>query len=118
LIPESDAHAADYAATNPARLVQRVRCHHKEPNGTLLSYKLELVTALGELGKETLLSTLTPARILEYFTSDRVMNTRTEVQKARPTFLKSQRVLRFALVCAQEAGLIEKAPLPEGAATF
>jgi len=86
--------------------------------GTQLSYRLELVTALDELGKETPLSALTPARVLEYFTSDRVMKTRTGVAKARPTFLKTQRVLRLALVWAQDAGLIEKAPLPEDAATF
>jgi hypothetical protein len=46
------------------------------------------------------------------------MKTRTGVDKARPTFLKTQRVLRLALVWAQGAGLIEKAPLPEDAADF
>ena len=86
--------------------------------GTLFSYRLELTTALDELGKETPLSALTPARVLEYFTSDRVMKTRTGVAKARPTFLKTQRVLRLALVWAQETGLVEKAPLPEDAAAF
>jgi hypothetical protein len=87
-------------------------------NGTLFSYKLELMTALDELGKATKLADLTPARVLEYFTSDRVMKTRTGVAKARPTFLKTQRVLRLALVWAQDAGLIEKAPLPEDAAAY
>ena len=86
--------------------------------GTQLSYRLELVTALDELGKDTPLSSLTPARVLEYFTSDRVMKTRTGVAKARPTYLKTQRVLRLALVWAQETGLVEKAPLPEDAAAF
>jgi hypothetical protein len=55
--------------------------------GTLFSYRLELTTALDELGKETPLSTLTPARVLEYFTCGRVMKTRTGVAKARPSFL-------------------------------
>jgi hypothetical protein len=87
-------------------------------NGTTFSYRLELCTALDELGKDTPLSTLTPTRVLEYFTSDRVMKTRTGIAKARPTFLKTQRVLRLALVWAQDAGLIEKAPLPEDAATY
>jgi hypothetical protein len=86
--------------------------------GTTFSYRLELTTALDELGKDTPVSTLTPTRVLEYFTSDRVMKTRTGIAKARPTFLKTQRVLRLALVWAQDAGLIEKAPLPEDAATF
>jgi hypothetical protein len=56
--------------------------------------------------------------VLEYFNSDRVMKTRTGVAKARPTFLKAQRVLRLALVWAADAGLIEKAPLPEEAPTY
>ena len=86
--------------------------------GTLFSYKLELVTALDELGKDTPLATLTLARVLEFFVSDRVMKTRTGVQKARPTFLKTQRVLRLALVWAQGSGLIVKAPLPEQAASY
>jgi hypothetical protein len=53
-----------------------------------------------------------------FFTCDRVMKTRTGVAKERPTFLKTQRVLRLALVWAQDAGLIERAPLPEDAATY
>jgi len=100
-----------------ARYIQHLEEVGKS-QGTLFSYRLELVTALDELGKETPLSTITPARVMEYFTSDRVMKTRTGVAKARPTFLKTQRVLRLALVWAQEAGLVEKAPLPEDAATF
>jgi hypothetical protein len=87
-------------------------------HGTLFSYRLELVTALDELGKETKLTDLTPARVLEFFTCDRVMKTRTGAAKARPTFVKTQRVLRLALVWAADSGLIERAPLPEDAATF
>jgi hypothetical protein len=34
-------------------------------NGTCFSHRLELITALDELGKETLLSTATPARVLD-----------------------------------------------------
>ena len=70
------------------------------------------------LGRGVAMSDLTPERVLQDFTCDRVMKTRTGVAKARPTFLKTQRVLRLALVWAQEAGLVEKAPLPEDAATF
>jgi hypothetical protein len=87
-------------------------------NGTLFSYKLELVTALDEIGRETKLADLTPTRVLEYFNSDRVMRTRTGAAKAAPTFKKTRRVLRLALVWAQDAGLVEKAPLPEDAATY
>ena len=53
-----------------------------ESNGTLFSYKLELITALDELGAKTLLADLTPTRVLEYFVSDRVTRTRAGVQKA------------------------------------
>ena len=102
-------------------LAARYLAHLEETgksNGTLFSYKLELVTALEELGKDTKLADLTPTRVLEYFASDRVMKTRTGVAKARPTFLKTQRVLRLALVWVQSAGLVEKAPLPEDAAAY
>ena len=57
--------------------------------GTLFRHKLELTTALDELAKDTPLSTLTPARVLEYFTCDRVMKTRTGVAKARPKIAAS-----------------------------
>jgi hypothetical protein len=87
-------------------------------NGTLFSYKLELITALDELGAKTLISTLTPANVLDYFVSDRVTRTRAGVQKAKPTIDKCRRVLRMALQWAEDSGLIEKAPLPEDAATF
>jgi hypothetical protein len=102
-------------------LAARYLAHLEEvgkSQGTTFSYRLELTVALDEIGKDTKLSTLTPARVLEYFTSDRVMKTKTGVAKARPTFLKTQRVLRLALVWAQDAGLIERAPLPEDAASY
>jgi hypothetical protein len=86
--------------------------------GTTFSYRLELILALDELGKDTKLAELTPTRVLEYFNSDRVMHTRTGVQKAAPTYKKTRRVLRLALVWAQDAGLVEKAPLPEDAASY
>ena len=86
--------------------------------GTCFSYRLDLVTALDELGKDTKLADLTPQRVLDFFVSDRVMRTKTGVEKAPPTFKKTRRVLRLALVWAQEAGLVEKAPLPEDAAAY
>jgi hypothetical protein len=86
--------------------------------GTLFSYKLELVVAMDELGAKTPLAEITSDRVIAFFGSDRVMRTRTGVEKAPPTYLKTRRVLRQALVWAAEAGLIEKAPLPEDAATY
>ncbi len=87
-------------------------------NGTLFSYRLELAVALDELGAETKLAELTSERVLAFFASDRVNKTRTGVLKARVSVLKTQRVLRQALVWAAERGLVEKAPLPEDAASF
>ena len=86
--------------------------------GTTFSYRLELILALDELGKDTKLADLSPTKVLDYFASDRVTKTRTGVQKAKPTVDKTRRVLRLALVWAQDAGLVEKAPLPEDAATY
>ncbi len=101
-------------------LAERYLAHMEEVGksaGTVFSYKLELVLAMQELGKDTQLATLTPERVLEYFTSPRVMRTKTGVEKARPTFEKTRRVLRLALKWAEESKLIEKAPLPERIAT-
>lgn len=86
--------------------------------GTVFSYRLELVVAQKELGADTLLCDLTTERVAEYFASDRVNKTRTGVLKARVSVLKAQRVLRQALVWAESAGLVEKAPVPvEASAT-
>jgi hypothetical protein len=87
-------------------------------NGTLFSYKLELITALDELGAKTLLADLTPTRVLDYFVSDRVTRTRAGVQKAKPTIDKCRRVLRMALQWAEDSGLIAQAPLPEASAPY
>ncbi len=87
-------------------------------NGTIFSYRLELAVALDELGAETKLADLTSDRVLTFFACDRVNKTRTGVLKARVSVLKTQRVLRQALVWAAERGLVEKAPLPEDAASF
>lgn len=85
--------------------------------GTALSYKLEMVLAMEVLGADTPIASLTPERVLEFFNCDRVMKTKTGVEKAPPTFLKTRRVFRQALQWAEAAKWIEKAPLPEQAAT-
>jgi hypothetical protein len=86
--------------------------------GTIFSYKLEIITALDELGAKTLMSELTAERVLQFMVSDRVTRTKTGVEKAQPTVAKTRRVLRLALTWAEEAKLIEKAPLPEDAAAY
>lgn len=85
--------------------------------GTCFSYRLELKSALDALGAETKLGDLTPQQVLLFFGSDRVNKTRTGRPKSPLSISKTQRVLRLALVWAQEKGWIEKAPLPEQAAT-
>lgn len=81
--------------------------------GTISSYDAELNLALRELGKDTIANALTSEQVAAYFASDVVMRTRSGTPKARATFEKSKRVLRQALVYAEQQGLIAKAPLPE-----
>ena len=80
--------------------------------GTLSSYKMELKLAMRELGEGTLLGDLTAERVQAYFESDTVMRTKNGKPKAQPTWAKTRRVLRLALLWAQDAGLCEVAPIP------
>lgn len=80
--------------------------------GTVFSYRLELVMALSELGTETAIAELTTERVQAFFESDRVTKTRTGVEKARVSVLKTRRVVRQMLVWAAEAELVEHAPVP------
>ncbi len=80
--------------------------------GTLSSYRMELKLALRELGEATPLADLTQAKVLAYFESDAVMRTKHGKPKAQPTWAKSRRVLRLALLWAQDAGLCQVAPIP------
>ena len=80
--------------------------------GTLSSYRGELQLAMREIGEDTLLSELTVERVQEFFDSDAVMLTRSGKPKAKPTFDKTRRVLRLALVWAANEKLIESAPIP------
>ena len=84
--------------------------------GTLSSYRMELQLAMKQLGEDTRLADLTPERVGEYFACDAVMRTKNGKPKAKPTFDKTRRVLRLCLLHAQDAGLIEVAPLPAPAA--
>ena len=83
--------------------------------GTQFAYRLELKTALEELGAETALSTLTPDAVERYFESERVTRTRGGREKARPTIDKTRRVLRLAFSWAKEQGFLAELPLPEAA---
>jgi hypothetical protein len=86
-------------------------------SGTVFSYRLELQTALANLGADTRLADLRPEQVLGFFGSEKVNKTRTGKPKSPLSIAKTQRVLRQALVWAAEKRLIEKAPLPENLAT-
>jgi hypothetical protein len=75
--------------------------------GTCFSYAQEMKLAQDELGKDTLISAITPAQVQKYFASARVNKLRNGKPKAQVSVLKTQRVLRLALVWAAEQGLIE-----------
>ena len=103
-----------------ADLAERYVGHMEESGksaGTSASYGLELKTALLELGAETKLADLTPESVLAYFGSARVMKKRNGKHKSPLSIAKTQRVLRLALVWAEQTKLIAKAPLPEALAT-
>lgn len=80
--------------------------------GTALSYLIEMTTATKFLGEDTAISTLTPDDVRRFNESDVVMRKRNGTPKAQPSFLKTRRVLRLALVWAADQGWIESAPIP------
>ena len=86
-------------------------------NGTVASYQLELKTALDHLGAETKVANLTPEMVALFFGSARVNKKKSGKPKSPLSVAKTQRVLRLALVWAEGAKLIAKAPLPENLAT-
>lgn len=84
--------------------------------GTISSYGLELGIALRELGASRPVAEVTVEEIAAYFEGPVVTRTRSDVPKARSSIAKTRRVVRLALVWAQEAGLVEVAPLPRASA--
>jgi hypothetical protein len=82
-------------------------------DGTISSYRMELKTAMAELGEETPAADLTLDRVRAYFTSKRVMKLRSGKNKSQLSIDKTRRVLRLALVWSAERGIVAKAPIPE-----
>jgi hypothetical protein len=81
--------------------------------GTALSYLIEMTTATKFLGEDTAIASLTPDDVRRFNDSRIVMFKRDgKTPKAAPSYLKTQRVLRLALVWAAEQGWIETAPIP------
>ncbi len=85
--------------------------------GTISSYRMELQLAGADLGLDTKVADLTPDRIVLFIASDRVQKTRSGRAKSPLSTAKTERVLRQALVWAEGAGMVAKAPLPEHATT-
>lgn len=81
--------------------------------GTLASYGMELKIALRELGPDTLVGELTTERVAAFFDGPVVNCTRTGKAKAKSSIDKTKRVLRQALLWAQDEKLVEVAPLPK-----
>jgi hypothetical protein len=81
-------------------------------DGTLSSYRMELKTAMSQLGSETPLATITTEMVATYFASDVVTKTRHGKPKAKATVDKTRRVLRLALMWAQDEKLVDVAPVP------
>src|SRR5947207_9479395 len=73
----------------------------------------DLSTLHGKFGT----ADLTSERVLLFFTSDRVMKTRSGRPKSPLSIDKTRRVVRQALAWAEAAGMVAKAPVPEMIAT-
>ena len=83
---------------------------------TIASYRADLGMAYRHFGADTLAGAITPAQVTEFNESKAVTKTRKGKPKAKPGVDKTRRVLRLALVWAEQAAVIEKAPIPEPAA--
>jgi hypothetical protein len=107
-VPSGIATLADLAAAYAVQME-----NDGKSNGTIASYSMELKLAQDELGAETPLADLTPAKVETFFNSKRVTKLRSGKQKSQLSIDKTRRVLRLALVWAAERGIIERARLPE-----
>ncbi len=103
------------ASLTLGELAERYLKHLEETGkseGTMFSYRIELKTAMKQLGEETLIGSLTADDVRRYFDSAAVMKLKNGKPKAMPSYLKTQRVLRLALCFAVERKWLEVAPLP------
>jgi hypothetical protein len=93
------------------RYIEHLIASGKSP-GTAMSYLLDITTATKFLGEDTKILSITPDDVRRFNDSAVVMRKKNGQPKAAPSYLKSQRVLRLALVWAAEQGWIESAPIP------
>lgn len=82
--------------------------------GTAVSYKMELDRACEFLGADTSIGSLTQDDVRRFNDCKLVMCKRNGKPKAAPSYLKTQRVLRLALVwAATDRKWLESAPIPQ-----
>lgn len=94
--------------------VTRMQADEKTP-ATIHGYRNDLEIAVRELGANTLVESLTPQRVAEYFMSDPVQLLRSGGAKSPLSVAKTQRVFRLALEHAAVLGWIAVAPIPDPA---
>jgi hypothetical protein len=85
----------------------------RKSESTVSAYASDLDLATEVLGGETPIAQLTPADVERFNTSEPVLRTKSGRAKAQPTIDRSRRVLRLALVFAEQSGAIESAPIAE-----
>ena len=103
---------AGQTMTLAERYIEHLEAEGKS-HGTCFSYGIEMRTASKALGAETLISSLTTEVVRRYFDSDAVMKLKNGRPKAAPSYLKTQRVLRLALLWAETQGWLDRAPIPQ-----
>jgi hypothetical protein len=109
-VPSGNATLADVAAGYLTYMEEAGKSE-----GTVSSYRMELRTAMSELGEGTPIAEITVERVQKFFESPRVTKLRSGKAKAKPSVDKTRRVLRLALVWAAERGIVAVAPIPEPA---
>jgi hypothetical protein len=79
---------------------------------TVSSYTNDLELAYEFLGGDGPAKDLTERQIAGFNSCNLVTKKRSGKAKAKPTILKTRRALRLALVCAEQKGLLKRAPYP------
>jgi hypothetical protein len=85
----------------------------RKSESTISAYAADLDLATEVLGTETPIAAIRPADVERFNASEPVLRTKSGRDKAMPTIERSRRVLRLALVFAEQSGAIEAAPIAE-----
>ncbi|MBK9387394.1 MAG: hypothetical protein IPN34_21475 [Planctomycetes bacterium] len=85
----------------------------RKSESTISAYASDLDLATQVLGTETPIAQITLADVERFNASEPVLRTKSGRDKAMPTIERSRRVLRLALVFAEQQGALESAPIAE-----